>query len=70
MAEHPYRLAVSWLKAFSEKPLRDTAYAKQLSTPLETLVSLHTDPMPWRVRLSVLFTGRIPYSYLENFDDD
>jgi hypothetical protein len=68
MAEHPAKVASRWVDAFLGPALQDTLYAKQLVRPLYGLWILHTFPMPWKVRLYVLVTGRIPLSYLENFD--
>jgi hypothetical protein len=68
MPQHPAELAESWVISFSKQPLSDTLYAKQLSRPLSDLAKLHKQPMPWKVRLSVLVYGVIPKSYLEDLE--
>jgi hypothetical protein len=66
---HPADLALSWARSFSQPPLDIMPYAKQLQVPLTMFGELHTKPMPWKVRLSVLIHGVIPKSYLEISDD-
>ncbi len=48
--------------------LARSATLASVRRPMDALVNLHIQPMPWRVRLSVLVTGVIPYSYLKDFD--
>jgi hypothetical protein len=67
--EGPIDTARKWIGHFEEEPLSQTAYAKKLKGPLKALVHLHEKKMPWSVRVFAIVHGRIPKSYLENFDD-
>ena len=51
--------AKQWLKNFGQAPLSETLYAKQLSPGLKLLVTLEK-PLSWRVRMHVLWTGKLP----------
>ena len=59
--------AKQWLKNFGQPPLNETLYAKQLSAGLKLLVTFEK-PLSWRVRLHILWTGRLPEDLVTSSD--
>lgn len=70
MDEDLVNRANRWIVSFGKEGLSHTAYSKALRPVLLAFTSLFENPMPWKVRLYVLFHGVVPLSYLERPDHD
>ena len=68
MAKTLIETAREYRLTFSSPLFRDRKYARILRPLFGALISLAENPMPLRVRLSVLFHGVIPQSYLEELE--
>ena len=67
--QHPVQIAKDYGEAFAKSGSL-SEIMRPVRWALIALIHLHAKAMPWKVRLSVLFTGKIPLSYLEEFNDD
>ena len=68
-SKHPVSEAVRLNAAFTNGRLVKHPLKKSFRPVCATLETLYFGKMPWRVRFFALFTGRIPFSYLEESED-
>lgn len=57
-------IAQAYVDLFRQEPARNTRTAGQFLPFIEAFLRM-CNPIPWKVRIIILFTGRIPTDYLE-----